>query len=98
LTVLKKINDLITECLDEPGLSLKLSENKAILFWHEVVGDDIAKNTQPTAVRNNILFVSTESPVWAHQLTIIKNKIIETINEKLKTEIKDIRFQPRGME
>lgn len=96
--MLKKINDVITECLDEPKLGSKLSENKAVLFWNEVVGKDIAKNTQPIAVRNNILFVSTDNPVWAHQLTIIKTSIIDNINEKLKTTIKDIRFQPRGFE
>ncbi|HEX21314.1 MAG TPA: DUF721 domain-containing protein [Actinobacteria bacterium] len=95
--MLIKINDVITECLDEPKLGLKLNENKAVLFWNEVVGDDVAKNTRPTAVRNNILFVSTNNPVWAHQLTIMKTKIIETVNKKLKTTIKDIRFQPRGI-
>lgn len=94
----KKIDEVLTETTEKLGIKAKLEEGKALLIWGESVGEEIAKNTQPQYIKQGILFVNTVSPVWAHQLTIIKSEILDKINRHLSVPVKDVRFKPKGMD
>ncbi|MCK4777658.1 MAG: DUF721 domain-containing protein [Actinomycetia bacterium] len=78
---------------------LKMTENTGIeslkvgAFWNEIVGENLAKNSQPIGVKKGTLFVRTLSPVWSQELIYIKHKIIKLMNIKLKyMQIKNIVF------
>ena len=62
--------------------------------WREIVGDSVASNAQPSAVRNRILFVEVSHPTWIQQLQFLKPTLLEKINGFLgEPLIQDIRFR-----
>ncbi len=62
--------------------------------WREIVGDVVASNAQPSAVRNRILFIEVSHPAWIQQLQFLKPALLEKINGFLgESLIQDIRFR-----
>ena len=61
--------------------------------WEELVGEKVARNSRPTALINNVLWVSVSSSAWSQELSFKRRDIIRRIKERV-TELKDIRFSP----
>jgi len=62
--------------------------------WREVVGESIAAQSQPRAVRNRILFLDVSHPTWIQQLQFLKPTLLEKINAFVgDPAIQDIRFR-----
>jgi hypothetical protein len=63
-------------------------------IWEEVVGPQIAGKTRPEALRNGVLVVSVTSSVWMQELSFMKQKILDRINQTLASRtIREIRFK-----
>jgi hypothetical protein len=63
-------------------------------IWEEVVGPQIAGKTRPEALRNGVLVVSVTSSVWMQELSFMKQKILDRINQTLApATIREIRFK-----
>ena len=63
-------------------------------IWEGVVGPQIAGKTRPEALRNGVLVVSVTSSVWMQELSFMKQKILDRINQTLAPgTIKEIRFK-----
>lgn len=43
-------------------------------------------------IENDIIFFRADDAVWRNELLILKKKIIDKINKKFNSEIKDIKF------
>ncbi len=50
--------------------------------WQELVGESVARNSQPKSLKNKVLLVMTADPVWKHHLDMLKDAILEKINSK----------------
>jgi len=62
--------------------------------WKALMGETIALQTQPRAVRNRILFVDVSHPTWIQQLQFLKPQLIEKVNAFMGERfIEDIRFK-----
>jgi len=62
--------------------------------WSKIVGEPIALQTQPHAIRNRILFVEVSHSTWMQQLQFLKPTLLGKINGFLgETLIEDIRFK-----
>ena len=63
-------------------------------IWQEVVGPQIADKTRPEALRNGVLAVTVASSVWMQELTFMKQKILDRLQQKLASgTVRDIRFK-----
>jgi hypothetical protein len=62
-------------------------------IWEGVVGPQIAGKTRPEALRNGVLVVSVTSSVWMQELSFMKQKILDRINQTLPGTIREIRFK-----
>lgn len=63
-------------------------------IWEEAVGPRIAERAQPEALRNAVLVVSVSSSVWMQELSFLKQKILDRLQQKLAPGIiRDIRFK-----
>lgn len=75
------------------GIENAVSQNKAINIWNEIVGEKVAKNTEPERVEHGVIIVKVSSPTWRQELYFQKNEIIKKLNYKIgKNVIRDIRF------
>ncbi|HBY56650.1 MAG TPA: hypothetical protein DEG96_02120 [Candidatus Atribacteria bacterium] len=72
----------------------KIRGYQVINHWEEVVGEEIAQNTQPIKIQGQILFLRVKSSVWANELNLRKGEIIDKINLKTKEQtVSDLRFK-----
>ncbi len=79
--------------LQKFGIDNAVAQNKALIIWNEIVGDKVAKNTEPDRVEHGVIIVKVSSPTWRQELYFQKNEIIEKINKTIgKRVIRDIRF------
>jgi len=62
--------------------------------WKDLMGEPIALQTRPRAIRNRILFVDVSHPTWIQQLQFLKPQLIEKVNAFMGERfIEDIRFK-----
>ena len=62
--------------------------------WKEIVGEPIAQQARPQAIRNRILFVDVSHSTWIQQLQFLKTTLLDKINTYLREPlIKDLRFR-----
>jgi len=75
------------------GIDNAIAQNNALNIWNEIVGDTVAKNTEPDRVEHGVIIVKVSSPTWRQELYFQKKEIIQKINNKIgKNVIRDIRF------
>ncbi len=62
------------------------------VIWPEVVGEIIATHSFPKKILNGILYISVDHPVYANEIGMIQNSILESIRETHRlVMIKSIR-------
>ena len=52
--------------------------------WPDAVGAAIAQHAKPVAERAGVLTISCESSVWAQELDLMSEAILEQLNRSLK--------------
>lgn len=65
----------------------KLKGYQAINCWEEVVGEEIARHSQPIKIQDQTLFLKVKSSVWANELNLKKGELIQKFNLKAGEEI-----------
>jgi len=79
--------------LVESRFGERMREYEAVRVWPEAVGAEIARRTVALGIKSGILHVLVSTKVWLTQLTILKRKLKDKVNEKLGEEVvTDIRF------
>lgn len=85
------IGQLLKEVLDQQGVGERLSRYQAWLVWDKIVGEQIARRARPLRLRDGVLEVRVDHPVWMQQLQMLKPKILQKLNARLpKAGIEDI--------
>lgn len=85
------VGNLIEGILRQRGLDEKLREYRAWQIWDEVVGPQIAARARPIRIREGILEVRVDQPVWMQQLQLMKPKILARLNARLEgAALKDL--------
>lgn len=72
--------------------------NKYFIFsmqnkWEQICGANVAKHSKPVRLERKVLYVNTDSSVWANHLLMMKQQFINNINQALANNpVKDIKF------
>ncbi len=83
----QKISEVISEFISELKISRKLGEARIINSWPLVVGPAIAKQTEKVYIRNGVFYVHLRSPVLKTELSYMKTRIMEVLNEQAGEKI-----------
>ncbi len=87
------IGKILADVLRDLGLSKKLSEQRAVVEWSDIVGRRVAEHARALRVDNGRLFVEVDSPVWSQELTLMKRNILRQINDRIgQKAIDNIHF------
>jgi len=87
------IGKILTDVLRDLGLSKKLSEQRAVVEWSDIVGRRVAEHARALRVDNGRLFVEVDSSVWLQELTLMKRSILRQINDQIgRKAIGNIHF------
>ena len=62
--------------------------------WAEVVGESVARNTQPVRFSKGVLSVTVSSAAWLHNLTMMKPQILANLAKEFgEGFVKDVRLR-----
>jgi predicted nucleic acid-binding Zn ribbon protein len=57
--------------------------------WAEAVGEAVAREAEPVAVRDATLTVACRSAVWAQELDLMSGEVVAALNEALGAPVLD---------
>jgi hypothetical protein len=67
--------------------------SRAASAWKDVVGEEIARHTMGSALRDGELLVYVDSATWANELSMMSEHLRERLNEALGEElVRSVRF------
>ncbi len=85
---------LIEKILRAHGLYEQYRQQEPALLWDRVVGEQIARLTQPIWVHQDVLFVAVPNHVVQHEFTVMREEFRKKLNAALGSErVKEIRFR-----
>jgi hypothetical protein len=87
---------LLRDLFNRRGMEEKMREYRAWKIWGEVVGPQIAARARPTRIRDDILEVSVDHPIWMQQLHLLKPDLLARLNQRLGGEVFRDIFWKRG--
>lgn len=90
------IGGVLQNLLQQRGMTARLREYRAWQVWNEVVGPQIAAHAQPCGIRDGVLEVKVDQPVWMQQLQLLKPKLLARLNEHLGSPLFRDLFLRRG--
>ena len=90
------ISALLEAILADKGIDNKLQKYRAWTIWQEVVGPQIARQTQPLRIRESTLEVRVGNATWMQQLQLLKPKILAELNKQLGKNTLDDIYWKRG--
>jgi predicted nucleic acid-binding Zn ribbon protein len=76
------IVDVIREYLKEMNIDQKLKEVGIVSQWEKLMGKTVAIRTSQIYIRNHILYIHVTSSVLKNELLMMRQAIIEKINEE----------------
>ena len=78
----QKIGEVISDYLKEYRLDQKVTEARIINSWPAIVGPTISRQTEKLYIRNGVFYVHLTSPVLRNELSFMKTRIVEVLNEQ----------------
>ena len=98
MKALMSLADLIPQVVYHPPKNTRLHYEVGLRqiheHWSEIVGEAIAKKTQPTAIKSKVIWVETLGSSWAQELNLLKLQILEKIKALLpQLNVGDLKFQ-----
>ena len=89
----KSLKEAIEQMLQVYKLKRRFDETGVIASWPQLVGKSVANRTRELFIHDKKLFLRIESSVIKNELVMMRNQIINKINEDAKTIlIEDIVF------
>ncbi len=83
----QKLGEIVREYLEQMMIDHKLKEVSVIRSWEKLMGKPVAERTRNIYVRNKILFIELKSSVLRNELVMMRQDIIDKINEKAGEKI-----------
>jgi len=86
---LERLSKILDEYLEKKDLKNKILYNDLILNWKTFVGENLGNHIFPKSVKNKILILYSDHPVWSENFKIISNEVKKRINEHYKFDLID---------
>ena len=85
------VGDLINELVKTRDWQSGLAEGEVFVKWEEIVGQEIAKHSEPIEIKDGKLLIKCSSTAWATQLNLVKNELLQSI-QKNAPAIKELEL------
>ncbi|WP_443944665.1 DUF721 domain-containing protein [Pedobacter sp. AW1-32] len=81
------MKDAISKMLDVYRLRRKFDETSILAIWPEIMGTAIANRTKKLYIHDKKLFIRIESSVIKNELVLVRQGIIQKLNEHAGNEV-----------
>ncbi len=97
---LYSFDSILPEIIHEFELEKSFTIEELVSQWYSIVGDIISTHSKPDRIYKNILFVIADHSVYANEIIMMKDILINKVREQfpfqairdIKVEIKSIRW------
>jgi predicted nucleic acid-binding Zn ribbon protein len=90
---IQPIGRILADVVRDLGLAKKMSEQRAVVEWPEIVGGKVAEHSRAIRVDRGRLLVEVDSSVWSQELTLMKRSILRRINDRIgRQAIDNVHF------
>jgi predicted nucleic acid-binding Zn ribbon protein len=83
------IGDVLKEYLKALKINSKLKEMHVVNHWEDLMGKSVANRTRSVFIKNKTLFVQLKSSVLRNELTMMRQSIMDKLNEQAGEKIID---------
>ena len=83
----ESIGSAIKEWLRKNNLEQKVAQESVPLYWKEIVGEILAKNTEVEKIENGKMFLKTQNSTWRTEIIIRSEKIRKKVNIHFGSEV-----------
>jgi len=85
---------LVPALMKKLGLNERLRENDISSAWATIVGEFIAANSHPAALRDGVLYVRVIQPALHYELEqIVRTEVLRKLRHRFGKTIRDVRFR-----
>lgn len=89
---MKKINYILDDFLRHKNMFVKIKGTLPLLDWDRIVGEKLARLTQPVYYKDGVLYISVKEPLLRREIKLIKPDIISKIRNIIQdSSINDIK-------
>jgi predicted nucleic acid-binding Zn ribbon protein len=89
---LDSIHNVIHQLERQPRWRGRGQFRQILNHWAVVVGEGVARQAAPVRLDHDVLHVAVINPMWAQTLTLERLRILAKLNDRLKLNLRDIRF------
>lgn len=83
----EKLSQILKSYIEQNNLQPKLSELDVLNSWEAVMGKTVASYTEDIQIRNGTLFLRISSPMLRNELVMMREQIIQRLNENAGAEL-----------
>jgi predicted nucleic acid-binding Zn ribbon protein len=88
------IGSILKQLFQDQKWENNIEASLPLLRWQEIVGSQLARQTQPEFLKDGVLQVRVENSVWLNHLRYLGEELRQKLNEELPSlEIKELRFR-----
>ena len=91
-----RAGSILQQLFNSQGMDQKLREYRAWEVWEKVVGPQIAGHARPLRLREGVLEVRVDQPIWMQQLRLMAPEILQKLNRALGEELIRELYWRRG--
>jgi predicted nucleic acid-binding Zn ribbon protein len=88
----QSLDDIFRVITEKPEWELYRQHCHLVNSWHQVVNDNISRQTRVLYISRRVLWVATSSAVWAQNLMMQRHELLKKLNPLLPEPLIDIRF------
>lgn len=82
-----KVSDVLASLVKKTTLGTQLELARIWEHWGEMAGANLADHGRPHRVKDGVLHIEVDSPVWMHRYAYQKWRIIKRINRMAEQEL-----------
>lgn len=83
----ESLDQVLQQVLKEQHLDGKLTEIRLINHWPEIVGAQLAEQTEKLYIRNQTLFLHVKSAIVRNELMLMRPALIKKLNASVGTQV-----------
>jgi len=91
-----RAGSILQQLFHAQGMEQKFREYRAWEVWEQVVGPQIASHARPLRLREGVLEVRVDQPIWMQQLRLMAPEILQKLNRALGEELIRELYWRRG--
>ncbi|MCK9172960.1 MAG: DciA family protein [Desulfuromonas sp.] len=79
----ERSRDILNQLFGSLGIRNRIEQHAIWQLWDQAVGRTIACHARPVRLRQQILEVEVDHPVWMQQLQLLKPRLLASLNAQL---------------